>query len=87
MHAHFAEQISLDYTGIVYEYFPNTHRLFCTLYFKQGRLHRTDGPAVIYVGGLCNWYYDGEKLSPQELFEKLTDEEREQAIWNINEWK
>ena len=31
-----------------------------TCYYKNGQLHRTDGPAVIYASGDQRWYQNGQ---------------------------
>ncbi len=37
-------------------------------YFKHGKLHRTDGPALIdHDTGEREWYIDGRKLEPHEI--------------------
>lgn len=67
------------------------------IWFKNGLYHRADGPAMIsrlYRGtsfgadfGPKRWYFNGKEMEPMELFEMLTDEEKEKAIWNLDQWK
>lgn len=32
----------------------------CIAYYLDGRLHRTNGPAVIYTNGAVQWYKNGK---------------------------
>lgn len=75
------------FTGIVHEYYLDKLNVFAIIYFENGKLHREDGPAIIYNSGLKKWYFQGENISPQELFDKLTSEQKERVIWNLDEWK
>ncbi len=36
-------------------------------YFKHGKLHRTDGPAVVNRDGTSAWYIEGRELSAAEI--------------------
>lgn len=56
-------------------------------YMQNGRIHREDGPAIIYNAGHKSWYYEGKKIAPMDLFEKLTPEQKEKVIWELDEWK
>lgn len=42
-------------------------------WYKEGYIHREDGPAIEYANGSKKWYYEGEHIdcSSQEEFEKL----------------
>ncbi len=58
-------------------------------WYRNGVRHRTDGPAtegvsVLYEGK--EWFIDGKMMSASDHFEKLTPEEKEIAVWKINEW-
>lgn len=67
-----------------------------SFYIKDHFLHREDGPAVIWEGGAS---YDGQKAgkefwlhgkkfhSAEEYFEALTSEQKEKAVWNLDEIK
>lgn len=33
-------------------------------WYKNGKLHRDDGPAVEYSDGYKEWFLNGEKISP-----------------------
>lgn len=33
------------------------------------------------------WYLNGKPSTAQEVFDQLTDEEKEKAIWELDEWK
>lgn len=56
--------------------------------------HRLDGPAYESYNKLGEekpthkeWFLDGKRVTPMELFDSLTSEQQEAVIWNINEWK
>lgn len=51
------------------------------------QLHRADGPAIIHPDGRKEWFYHGRKTTPQDLFDQLTNEEKEKVIWHLDEWK
>lgn len=40
-----------------------------------------------WEGNNRSWFIKGFRVSAQEFFDQLTDEEKEKAIWEINEWK
>ncbi len=52
-------------------------------WYLNGKRHRRDGPAVESSN---QWFYEGQSIKPLDLFEILTEEEKEKAAWNINEW-
>lgn len=56
-------------------------------WFLDGKRHRVDGPAIEYNDGSKEWYYEGRPISPMELFERLTPEQKEKVIWDLDEWK
>jgi len=37
----------------------------------KGRLHREDGPAIIYDDGTKEWFLDGQQLSEEQLTVKM----------------
>jgi hypothetical protein len=42
-------------------------------HLKNGKLHRLDGPAIEYVDGSGEWWYEGQQVrccSSQEQFER-----------------
>ena len=53
----------------------------------NGLTHKEDGPAVIYYNGQQEWYLNGNKVSPMEIFDNLTPEQKAEAIWHLDEWK
>ncbi len=55
-------------------------------WFIHGKKHREDGPAVIYSNGERHWYFDGWKYPQEEWFGLLTSEEKEKAVWNMDQW-
>ena len=62
-----------------------------TFWYKGGMPHRIHGPAkeVYHHGHFYKkeWYFEGFRHSPEKIFDMLSDEEREKAIWRLNEWK
>ena len=81
------EEVPENFTGVVKDRYVSDGAIFATLYYWKGMLHRVDGPAITYASGLTYWYFKGEKVTPQQLFEQLTVEQKEKAIWNLDEWK
>ncbi len=57
------------------------------IWFLNGEYHRDDGPAVIYEEGLKSWWlYNIRYDSQEEWFDSLTSEQKEKAIWNMDNW-
>lgn len=55
-------------------------------YYSNGKLHRIDGPAITREE-LNYFYLNGKRFySLEEWFEALSEEEKEVAIFNMNEW-
>jgi hypothetical protein len=54
-------------------------------WFLNGKLHRVDGPAVIYPNGEKRWYINGIDYTYEEWFQKLTSEQQENYLWNLDE--
>ena len=73
------------YTGIRTS--KNTDGTTMTEYWVDGKLHREDGPAVIYSDGYKEWWLNDVPVSAQEVFDRLTDEEKNEVIWNMDEWR
>ena len=46
------------------------------VWYKDGLLHRTDGPAVEYPNGSKEWWVNGVKLSEKEFMEKTMSDEK-----------
>ena len=46
-------------------------------WYINGKLHRTDGPAVEYTDGSKEWYLNGKEINPKDLVKKgyITQEE------------
>lgn len=54
----------------------------------NGYRHRSDGPAIINERVRKNsWYLHGICVSFEEVFEQMSDADKEKAIWNLDEWK
>jgi hypothetical protein len=49
----------------------------------NGKLHRVDGPAVEYPNGIKYWLLNDVYYSQEEWFERLSDEDKLEAIWNL----
>lgn len=56
-------------------------------YWIYGMLHRRKGPAIIYTCGRKLWYLYSHRSTAEEVFDQLTDEEKEEAIWSMDEWR
>lgn len=64
-------------------------------YVKDYYFHREDGPAVIWENGADydsqkagkEFWLHGQKYSAEEYFEALTPEQKEKAVWNLDEIK
>ncbi len=56
-------------------------------WYIHGRIHREDGPAVITHYGKKSWYLNGNGyLSQEEWFDALAPEQKEKALWNMDNW-
>lgn len=64
----------------------NTDGTTMTEYWVDGKLHREDGPAVIFSDGHKEWWLNDVNVSAIEVFEKLSEEEKMKVIWNLDEW-
>lgn len=53
-------------------------------FIKDVYLHREDGPALISAD-MKAFYLLGEKLTPEEHFNRLTEEQKEKVIWNLEQ--
>ncbi len=68
--------------GPAVEYFSGS-----TEWYLNGKLHRIDGPAIIYSIGKKRWFLNGrEYFFQEEWFESLTPEQKEKAVWNMDNW-
>jgi hypothetical protein len=47
------------------------------------KLHRVDGPAIEGINGYKAWYLNDINYSQEEWFERLSDEDKLKAIWNL----
>lgn len=61
-----------------------------TWYIKEFYLHRVDGPAYFVernneIERIEFWLYGKRYYSTEEYFEALTLEQKEKAIWNLDE--
>jgi hypothetical protein len=52
-------------------------------WFFNGQLHRVDGPAIEWNDGDKEWWLNGINYFQEEWFERLSDEDKERAIWNL----
>jgi hypothetical protein len=70
-------EIPKNYTGVA-EYFNGNK-----VWYLNGKLHREDGPAVEYIDGSKSWYLMGIRHTQEEWFERLSEEDKLEAIWNL----
>ena len=61
-------------------------------WFKYGTLHRTDGFAEVGYdssGKIIRKVFrlNGGIVSMDEIFNQMSDEQKEKVIWNLDEWK
>lgn len=53
-------------------------------WFRDGYLHRVDGPAVIYIDSrVAEWYINGVPIHSYEQYQELTDCSNNDILW----WK
>lgn len=82
--------LSLNFSGIVCQKCGDVN---CVYWIIPGYLlHRTDGPALLYIKKdgiktLSCWYVNGKSVTPEEVFDLLSEEERNKAIWKLDRWK
>lgn len=60
------------------------------IFFKDGRIHRNNGPAVVYLyNDGVSYYYNGQGFTKQRWFEQLTPDEKYIALWdfNVSNWR
>lgn len=56
-------------------------------FMKDGGIHSEIGPAVINkVVNAKHYYLDNKPYSKEEWFHKLTEEQKIQALWHIDQW-
>jgi hypothetical protein len=70
-------EVSVNYTGVAENW--NGDRCW----FLKGKLHRIDGPAIEFKNGDKSWYLNGIEYSQEEWFERLSEEDKEKAVWNL----
>ena len=56
-------------------------------WYLHGQLHREDGPAIINPDGYQAWYLHDVQVSAEEVFSKMTKEQKMKAIFNLDEWR
>lgn len=75
---------SENYTGII-----NVDDIV-KIYFLNGKKHREDGPAMIWNEPTeynSEYYLNGYSYQDSESwFQSLTEDEKEKALFNIDEW-
>jgi hypothetical protein len=52
-------------------------------WYLNGKKHRIDGPAIEGSDGDKAWWLNGIYLSQEEWFERLSEEDKLNAIWNL----
>ena len=55
-------------------------------WYLHGKRHREDGPAIINPDGKQAWYLHGVEVSAEELFSKMTKEQKMKAVFNLDQW-
>ena len=61
----YGESIPTNFTGIA-EY-PDGNKYW----YKEGKLHSEDGPAIIYPDGRKYWYIENNFYSPERLLKLI----------------
>ncbi len=56
------------------------------VWYLNGRQHREDGPAVECINGTKKWWLNGNLYSQEEWFDELTPEQKEKALFNMDNW-
>lgn len=56
-------------------------------WFVNGVCHREDGPAIEYYNGIREWYLNGKRVSAEDVFQQLTDDQKEKVVWELDLWK
>jgi hypothetical protein len=55
------------------------------VWYLNGKYHRDDGPAYMETGGNKIWYLSGIPYIQEEWFKKLTPEQQNHYLWNLND--
>jgi hypothetical protein len=56
-------------------------------YWKNNRLHREDGPAVIFHDNVSVEYWLNDcRVTSEQVWDNMTTEQLEEALWNLDEW-
>jgi hypothetical protein len=53
-------------------------------WYVNGLLHRVDGPAIEYSNEIKHWCLNGKEYSQEEWFNKLTSEQQDNYLWNLD---
>jgi len=67
------KDLPVNYTGII-EYVFGT-----TCYYLNGKLHREDGPAVIYPNGIIEYFLNGKNITIE--VEEWIEENNIPKVW------
>ncbi len=70
-----------NFTGVI---FNNIKKSFGWL--VSGEWHRDDGPAIQGSNGVKLWYLKGFPYLQEKWFNALTLEQKEKAVWNMDQW-
>jgi hypothetical protein len=54
-------------------------------WFLNGNYHREDGPAIKFKDGKKCWFLNGQEYSFEKWFKKLTPNQQEKFLWNLDE--
>ncbi len=61
-------------------------KLIYSAWYINGLYHRDDGPAIMWSDGSKLWFLNNEGYSQEEWFDKLTPEQKEKVLWNMDNW-
>lgn len=75
------EKMPNEFTGIRVDYAGIKD------YYKEGMLHRADGCAYNYSDGTGLFFLEGKRYKKEQWFELLSEEEKFEALFNIDEWE
>jgi len=81
---YYGESIPNNFTGIAKYPYPDGSKEW----YKENKLHRIDGPAIMYLDGINFWYIEGNFYSPKLLSDLINSSfflGKERGRYNL-EW-
>lgn len=91
--AYHTQDVPKNFTGIVDLFWgPDSgisrEEHFKIVYLENKKYHRIDGPAEIFVSTGKGYFWLNDKgYSKETWFKDLTEDEKIQALYNIDEWR